>query len=140
MRKLQTTEGRSRLMSRIRSTRNETTELRFASLLRSERITGWRRHEPILGKPDFAFPEGRVLVFVDGCFWHFCPRCGHLPRSNSAFWAEKLTRNRQRDHKITDALRKQGWQVLRLWEHELARPARVVAKLRYALKIAKKPR
>jgi DNA mismatch endonuclease Vsr len=75
-----TREARSNLMSRIRSRGNHTTELRLAELMRAAGVRGWRRHLPLPGSPDFAFPRVRLCVFVHGCFWHGCPRCGNLKK------------------------------------------------------------
>ena len=69
---------------------------------------------------DFVFPKLRVAVFVDGCFWHACPKHGTRPAGNRAFWRAKLVRNAERDREVTRALRKAGWSVLRVWEHDLA--------------------
>ncbi len=66
---------RSELMSRIRARGNKKTELALVTLLRTNRITGWRRHQPLLGRPDFIFRKRRLAVFVDGCFWHGFSRC-----------------------------------------------------------------
>lgn len=75
-------EKRSEVMSRIRSQGNKVTELRLISIFREARITGWRRKQPLLGKPDFVFRQQRLAVFVDGCFWHGCPKCYRRPSSN----------------------------------------------------------
>jgi DNA mismatch endonuclease (patch repair protein) len=69
---------------------------------------------------DFVFRKERVAVFVDGCFWHACPRHGTMPAGNRAFWNAKLARNTERDGLVTRSLRKAGWTVLRIWEHDLA--------------------
>ena len=69
---------------------------------------------------DFVFRRERVAVFVDGCFWHGCPKHGTMPAGNRAFWKAKLARNAERDTLVTRALRKAGWTVLRIWEHDLA--------------------
>ena len=69
---------------------------------------------------DFVFRSERVCVFVDGCFWHACPRHGTRPARNRAFWKAKLDRNVERDRQVTRLLRKAGWAVLRVWEHDLA--------------------
>ena len=69
---------------------------------------------------DFVFRSERVCVFVDGCFWHACPRHGTRPAGNRAFWKAKLARNVERDRQVTRLLRKAGWAVLRVWEHDLA--------------------
>jgi DNA mismatch endonuclease (patch repair protein) len=87
------------------------------------------------GRPDFAFPARRLAVFVDGCFWHGCPRHGTLPKGNARFWREKIARNRERDREVNLELRRRGWRVIRIWEHELRRPAetRMVGRLRRSL-------
>ena len=69
---------------------------------------------------DIAFPVRRVAVFVDGCFWHRCPKHGTDPRLNSGFWERKLRTNVERDARVDDALREAGWTVVRCWEHESA--------------------
>lgn len=111
---------RSQMMSAVRGRGNKTTEmcLRFA-LVRAG-IGGWKiRPNGILGNPDFFFPDGRLIVFVDGCFWHGCRKCGHIPRTNGAFWKAKIERNKLRDRQTTMSLRGDRFKVLRFWEHEL---------------------
>ena len=128
-------ETRSRIMSRIRKRGSRSTERRLRAYLARSGVRGWRMHaDDLPGKPDFYFPEPRVAVFVDGCFWHTCPRCKiRRPRSNEAYWGPKLERNRRRDRTVSSALRRRGWLVLRIWEHELREtPDRVVARIRRA--------
>ena len=83
-------------------------------------------------RPDFIFPLLRVAVFVDGCFWHGCPRHGTKPKTRAAFWLAKITGNKARDRRVNSALRKRGWTVLRIWEHELRRKdeARLLKRLK----------
>lgn len=151
---------RSDVMSRIRSRGNERTELALVRVFRAHGITGWRRHRMIRSadfqigprrigvrhskggvsgdgaafrvRPDFVFPKSRVAVFVDGCFWHGCPQHATKPRNNAAFWRKKFAANTRRDQLVTRTLRKDGWRVLRIWEHELARKneVRLLARLR----------
>ena len=71
-----------------------------------------------------------LAVFVDGCFWHGCRRCGHIPRTNQGFWAEKVSRNRSCDKKNTHELRRHGYTVLRFWEHDLAELAQCIERVR----------
>lgn len=73
------------------------------------------------GKPDFAFWNGKLAVFVHGCFWHHCPEHGKLPKTNRAFWREKFDQNRRRDERARRALRKMGWATMVVWEHDLKR-------------------
>ena len=114
-----TREQRSRNMASIRSKGNRTTEARFATLLRASRIPGWRRHMNLPGKPDFTFNKKRLAIFVDGCFWHGCPRCYRLPEDNRQYWRKKVLSNRIRDRRSARRLRAKGWKVLRFWEHTL---------------------
>ncbi|HUI06395.1 MAG TPA: hypothetical protein VL486_05265 [Verrucomicrobiae bacterium] len=215
-----TKRKRSEVMSRIRGRGNKDTELALAKLLRANRITGWRRQQGLriegtkrragTARPtnvgiDFVFPKQRVAVFVDGCFWHGCPkhsspkkwlkkssmgegqksgvsypfrgvrarsqpsalsgqpavvrergatsyqpsaissqpplvrerstnsyqvRTGNRElrtgpsttlRTGKQFWREKLAANIARDRFVNRKLRKQGWKVVRIWEHELGR-------------------
>jgi DNA mismatch endonuclease (patch repair protein) len=133
---------RSQIMSRIRGTGNERTDKAVASMLRKAGIVGWRRHVTIRlpstksamsvasdgtkfkprVRPDFLFPKHKVALFIDGCFWHGCPRCYTAPKSARGFWKRKVTTNRERDRYQTAALRKIGWRVVRMWEHHLAVP------------------
>src|SRR5208282_440535 len=92
---------RSQVMAAIRSRGNKDTELKLASILRAARITGWRRHQSLPGKPDFVFRRERLALFVDGCFWHGCPRHGRQPGTNTAYWAKKLSRNKGRDRSVS---------------------------------------
>ena len=120
-------------MSLIRSSGNRTTELRLAEIFRRSRITGWRRSQNLTGKPDFVFRKERLCVFVDGCFWHGCPRHGTQPKQNATFWQEKIGRNKRRDRVVTRSLRRDGWKVVRIWEHQLHSPAAVVRRIQAAL-------
>jgi DNA mismatch endonuclease, patch repair protein len=110
---------RSEVMSRIRGRDNKDTELALAKLFRRNKITGWRRHQTVFGKPDFIFPKLKLAMFVDGCFWHGCPKHATKPKNNRAFWERKLTANKRRDRLVNQTLRRAGWRVLRIWEHAL---------------------
>jgi DNA mismatch endonuclease (patch repair protein) len=104
------------------------------NLMRRHHIIGWRRHQPIFGKPDFVFRRVRVAVFVDGCFWHACPKHSNIPVNNKDFWKKKLSGNQVRDRLVTKTLHASGWHVVRIWEHELRKPARLLIRLRKALR------
>jgi DNA mismatch endonuclease, patch repair protein len=132
-RPLPPTAARARIMSAIRGRGNKTTEVALAQLLRGHGLGGWRRHQRLPGTPDFVFRKGKVAVFIDGCFWHGCPWCYKAPSRNSAFWRTKVLGNKARDRRVNTQLRELGWHVLRLWEHELKKPEKAVAKLRRAL-------
>jgi DNA mismatch endonuclease (patch repair protein) len=127
---------RSEVMSRVRSCGNKDTELALAKLLRRHGITGWRRNQQVFGKPDFIFRKARLAVFVDGCFWHGCPKHATKPKNNRAFWRRKLAGNKTRDRAVDRVLRREGWRVVRIWEHELAKKTelRLLRRLRRSLK------
>lgn len=81
---------RSTVMALIRGSGNKDTELKLMALFRTRGITGWRRGWPVFGKPDFVFPQRRLVIFVDGCFWHGCPTHATWPKQNAAFWRTKI--------------------------------------------------
>lgn len=124
-----TKEKRSEVMSRIRGKGNKDTELAMIKILRSHHIPGWRRNQSVFGKPDFVFPKQKVALFVDGCFWHGCPKHSNMPKNNREFWEKKLQGNMDRDKLISRELRKMNWKVIRVWEHELSNSDRVVKRL-----------
>lgn len=69
-------------------------------------------------KADIVFPRLRIAVYVDGCFWHGCPTHGTWPKSNAAWWRNKIETNRERDRDTDERLTREGWTVIRIWEHE----------------------
>ncbi|GAA5045533.1 very short patch repair endonuclease [Nocardia callitridis] len=69
-------------------------------------------------RADLVFPRSRVAVYVDGCFWHRCPRHATDPKNNAEWWATKLAGNVARDRATDDTLANAGWRVVRVWEHE----------------------
>jgi DNA mismatch endonuclease (patch repair protein) len=128
-------QKRSEIMRAVRSRGNKVTELVFVRLLRLHRITGWRRHTALIGRPDFVFPKLKVAVFVDGCFWHGCAKHCRMPKGHSGYWDPKIASNKARDRQVNGALRRAGWRVLRIWEHELRREGekRCIARIMRAL-------
>lgn len=107
-------------MSAIRSKGNKTTEIEFIKLLRRHKITGWRRHiKGAYGSPDFLFPNNKIAIFIDGCFWHGCKEHCVMPKTNIEYWNLKISRNKARDRKVTKYYRNKCWSVLRVWEHDI---------------------
>lgn len=110
----------SRRMQRIRQK-----DTSAESALRSElyaRGLRYRIHVSVLTKPrrvaDIVFRRLRVAVFVDGCFWHGCPRHATWPKANAEFWRAKILANQERDRDTDKRLRADGWKVVRVWAHE----------------------
>ena len=113
-----TKKQRSYNMTRIKS-KNTGPELVLRKLLSKNKVRGYRIHSKIFGKPDLVFTKNRLVVFIDGCFWHKCPLCFVKPASRVEFWKEKITGNLKRDKEVNKFLLKNNWKVLRIWEHEL---------------------
>jgi DNA mismatch endonuclease (patch repair protein) len=104
-------------------------------LLASMGLKGWRQNAvDVIGKPDVAFPSRKVAIFIDGCFWHGCPTCKRpLPTTNRAYWQRKIQRNVMLAKSYNRALRRSGWTVLRIWEHEMANTNTIRARIIKAL-------
>lgn len=81
----------------------------------------YRVNYEVLKKPrriaDIVFPGRKIAIFVDGCFWHGCPKHATWPKRNAEFWRQKIEANRQRDADTNERLRSLGWTVLRFWSH-----------------------
>ncbi|NWF83328.1 MAG: DNA mismatch endonuclease Vsr [Bryobacteraceae bacterium] len=126
-------EKRSAVMAAVRPRGNKDTELKLVAILRRHGITGWRRHRPLPGKPDFIFPQARLAGFVDGCFWHGCPKHCRMPATNVPYWRRKVARNRERDRAVNRMIRGLGWQIMRIWEHSLRSDVLVAKRIRMRL-------
>lgn len=96
-------------------------EKRLFSMLAGMSLKGWKQNvSNITGKPDVVFFEQKVVIFVDGCFWHGCPVCQRkLPQTNSEYWEHKIARNVELARSHNKQLLRDGWTVVRIWEHEL---------------------
>lgn len=114
---------RSKNMALIKSIGNKSTEMALISLMRENKITGWRRNnKTVAGRPDFIFPKKKLAVFVDGCYWHGCSKCKLRPKSNNEYWDKKINRNKERDREVNKELKKSKWKVVRIWEHAIKKP------------------
>ena len=125
-------EKRSEVMKAVKSKNTKTTELRLITIFKELHITGWRRTYPLKGKPDFVFPKKRIVVFVDGCFWHGHDCRNVTPKANHEFWDKKRNYNKLHDEDVNRVLIKKDWQVIRIWECELKKQKRdlLMAKIR----------
>jgi len=115
-----TPEDRRKTMRSVKGKGTSLERCLFA-MLAGMGLSGWKKNvSDITGKPDVVFPQERVLIFVDGCFWHGCPHCNRkLPVTNREYWECKVKRNVERDKRNTQALVDGGWRVIRIWEHEM---------------------
>ena len=110
---------RSEIMRKVKSAGNKSTELRLIAYFREHEIRGWRRHYKVKGHPDFVFPEKRIAIFVDGCFWHGHECRNITPLDNAEYWRRKREKNFMHDKEVTNAFESRGWKVIRIWECEL---------------------
>lgn len=110
-----TKKQRSYCMSKIRSKETKA-ELTLKKELRGN---GFVYQPRLYGRPDFANRKEKKVIFVDGCFWHKCPKCYKEPKTRKEFWVSKIQRNVERDKEVNKELRKRGWKVIRIWEHDV---------------------
>ncbi|MDR2170014.1 MAG: very short patch repair endonuclease [Planctomycetaceae bacterium] len=129
-----TKEQRSEIMRRVKSCRNKSTELRLIDFFKKNNIKGWRRNYKLFGKPDFTFPQYRVVIFIDGCFWHGHDCRNTRPKNNADYWIKKRERNINRDKNVTKNLKNKGWKVIRIWECELKNEKLIKKKLKFTHK------
>ena len=113
-----TQEQRKYNMSRIRA-KNTGPEVTLRKRLFASGIRGYRIHFDLPGKPDIVFTRKKIAIFVDGCFWHKCPVCFQEPETRKEFWMKKIQSNVDRDTKVNEQLKNDGWMVIRIWEHEI---------------------
>jgi DNA mismatch endonuclease (patch repair protein) len=111
-------QTRSRIMSKIRA-KDTKAELTFRKALWREGLRGYRLHASLPGKPDIVFRRARLVIFIDGDFWHgyLWKELGRVPPKG--YWQEKIQKNIDRDKRLDKELRQAGWRVLRFWEHEV---------------------
>jgi DNA mismatch endonuclease (patch repair protein) len=115
-----TDDKRSARMSAQRSL-DTTPELELRRALHAAGLRYFVHRRPLPGlrrTADIVFPRAKVAVFVDGCFWHGCPKHGNVPRTNLWYWPEKISKNRARDADTDVRLLEAGWTPVRVWEHE----------------------
>lgn len=125
-----TKKKRSQVMAKIRSSGGPT-EQKFRKAVRE--AYGKRTKvddERLPGRPDVSIYKLKVAVFLDGCFWHGCPKHSRTPKSNVEFWEKKISGNKRRDKRVRKALRAMGWKVWVIWEHELKEYGKLVKNLR----------
>lgn len=110
-------EDRSELMKKVKSTSIMEEKVRKALWIKGIRFR--KNVKDLLGKPDIAIKKYKIVIFIDSCFWHACPLHGRKPKSNIEFWEKKLERNKKRDHEVNEYYLSKGWNIKRIWEHEL---------------------
>lgn len=113
-----TKKQRRKNMQNIRSADTTPERIIFREL-RNQKIYFAHHVKSILGKPDIVFRRKKIIVFIDSDFWHGHTTRGTMPKSNKKYWREKIQRNRYRDKEVNKTLRREGWKVIRIWEHDV---------------------
>ena len=107
----------------MRSNRGKDTvpEITLRKALREAGYSGYRLNwKKVPGRPDIAYPGRKIAIFVNGCFWHKCPKCNlPLPKTHTNFWEQKFNKNIERDRRKTEELQNGGWTVITVWECEI---------------------
>ena len=92
------------------------------------RTNTWLKFGKVRFRPDIIFISKKVAIFIDGCFWHKCPKCYKEPKSKREYWIPKINRNVQRAKEINRYYKQKGWKVIRIWEHEIKKNLNKVMK------------
>lgn len=109
----------SKKMSSIKA-KNTQPELIVRRALRTAGYPGYRKYWDVEGRPDIAYPGRKIAIFINGCYWHRCPKCNlPLPKNNTEYWKNKFERNVTRDQKKRNLLEEDGWLVIVVWECEI---------------------
>lgn len=109
-------ESRSKVMKSIKSVSQLENVVAQALWNRGYRFR--RNAKTLFGKPDISIKKYKIAIFIDSCFWHFCPIHGRIPMSNTEYWNAKYVKNKSRDEKVNAYYKKNNWNLLRIWEHE----------------------
>ncbi len=127
---------------RANKRRDTRPELVLRKRLREAGLGGYRLQWKVAGRPDIAYPGRKVAIFVNGCFWHRCPRCNPpMPGTNVEFWCEKFARNVERDRRNLETLTAEGWTVLTIWECEIKEaPGAIVDRIKQILGACNPPK
>lgn len=111
-------KARSKIMAAIKS-KDTAVELALRKDLFSLGSRFKIHYKRLCGRPDIVFPEKKIAIFVDGCFWHGCPKHYRAPKTRKFYWLPKIKRNKERDKEANKKLKKEGYSVIRIWEHEI---------------------
>lgn len=109
---------RSQIMRQVKS-KDSKIEMDLRKALWNKGFRFRKNASGYYGKPDMVLPKYRTVIFIDSCFWHGCRWHCRMPSTNQSYWGEKIARNKERDKEVNRHYKKEGWQVIRVWEHEI---------------------
>jgi DNA mismatch endonuclease (patch repair protein) len=129
--------GRSDLMRRVR-VRDTGVEILVRRYLHAKGYRFRIERQDLPGRPDIVLPKWRTAIFVHGCFWHGCKKCDRglrIPKTNRAFWIDKIAANCIRDQRVARELKRNGWRVITIWECQTKSEASLGRQLRALLRL-----
>ena len=109
---------RSEIMRAVKS-KDSAIEIKFGKALWAAGFRYRKNDKRLTGKPDIVLKKHKTVIFIDSCFWHGCKKHCRIPSTKRSYWTKKIKRNKERDKEVNDILRKEGWKVLRFWEHDI---------------------
>ena len=109
---------RSEIMSKIKS-KDTKIEIEFRKAIWKAGFRYRKNPKGYFGKPDLVLRKYKTVIFIDSCFWHGCKKHCRLPSTRKNYWIPKIERNKQRDKEADRYYKKEGWKVVRVWEHDL---------------------
>ena len=112
-----TKRQRSHCMSKIRS-KWTAQEKKIHNFLKGNKIKH-KMHPNLFGSPDILLTKTNTIIFLNGCFWHRCPKCFKKPKSNRSYWTKKIMNNVSRDKSVQSSLKKDGYKIRIIWEHDI---------------------
>lgn len=119
---------RSEIMSRIKS-KDSKIETLFRKELWKKGFRYSKNSSKYFGKPDIVLLKYKTVILIDSCFWHGCKKHCRIPTTRKKYWIEKIERNKKRDKEVSKYYKKQGWKILRVWEHEIKKRSEEITKL-----------
>lgn len=127
------TKKRSSIMKAIRC-KDTGIELKLRKELRKRGYRFKTNYKKLNGKPDIVFLDKKLAIFIDSCFWHGCKQHCRMPNSNQGYWFEKIKRNKIRDRSVNRWFKKEGWIILRFWEHSIKkRIVQIISRIECAI-------
>lgn len=121
-------QKRSEIMSAVKS-KETLLEKKMRRALSKHGLRYRKNVKYLTGKPDVAFIGKKIVVFIDSCFWHGCKKHFRMPKTNINYWKTKIEKNKKRDKEVNKIYKKNGWVVLRVWEHDLQNPDKIAANI-----------
>lgn len=109
---------RSEIMSAVRS-KDSKIEVDFRKAIWKAGFRYRKNPTKYFGKPDIVLPKHKTVIFIDSCFWHGCKKHCRIPSVRKIYWTKKISRNVARDKEVAKHYKKQGWKIIRIWEHQI---------------------